>query len=64
MKQNICIFTKCGATFSFKDVSVYMDNETLLRYSYVAMSDDLIKEATFYKSNLAGSSLTMQVVDK
>jgi hypothetical protein len=58
MYVSICIFTPQGKTFTFKDVEVLTDNETVIVFKYRAMSDGNEKVATFYKSTICGVSLT------
>lgn len=52
--QMLTIFLKSGRTFTFRNVTVDTDNETVLVFRYVAMSDGAPKTATFYKGNVAG----------
>jgi len=54
----LCIFTQTGRTYTFRDVKVIHDNETVLVFGYKAMSDGKIKMATFPKANIAGWSVT------
>ena len=54
----ICIFTNQGKTFTFKNIELLVDNESVLVFSYRAMSDGLEKQATFPKANICGWSLT------
>ena len=54
----ICIFTPTGRTYTFKNVTMVCDNETVLQFSYKAMSDGKDKVATFPKSGIAGWSVT------
>ena len=54
----LCIFTPAGKTFTFRNVHVLADNETVLHFSYTAMSDGRTKTATFPKSTICGWSLT------
>lgn len=56
-----CIFTHFGRTFTFKDVAIVCRNESILQFSYRAMSDDLRKVATFPIANIAGYSLTEMI---
>uniref|UniRef100_A0A6M3ISF2 Uncharacterized protein n=1 Tax=viral metagenome TaxID=1070528 RepID=A0A6M3ISF2_9ZZZZ len=59
MKYSIlCIFTHYGKTYTFKDVTISCDNETILQFNYSAMSDGKLKTATFPKSNICGWSVT------
>lgn len=55
--DSICIFTDSGNTFTFKDVEMLCDNESVIQFGYKAMSDELKKIATFPKSNICGWSL-------
>lgn len=54
----LCIFTPTGKTYTFRDVKVICDNETVLQFSYAAMSDGKSKTATFPKATLCGWSVT------
>lgn len=54
----ICIFTQSGRTYTFKNVEMLCENETVIQFSYKAMSDGKEKIATFPKSNICGWSLT------
>lgn len=55
---SICIFTPTGRTYTFRNVTIDCDNESVIAFSYSAMSDGLRKKATFPKWNIAGWSLT------
>lgn len=57
--QLLCIFTPTGRTYTFKKVTIYLDNETVLVFGYQAMSDGKAKTATFLKSNICGWSTTV-----
>jgi hypothetical protein len=54
----LCIFTPTGRTYTFKNVRIVCDNETVLQFEYRAMSDSRRKVATFPKATLCGWSLT------
>ena len=54
----LCIFTPYGRTFTFKDVEIVCENETVLQFKYQAMSDGLEKVATFPKNTICGWSIT------
>jgi hypothetical protein len=56
--ESICIFLSSGKTFTFRDVEILCDNESVIKFGYSAMSDGLIKVAIFPKANLCGWSLT------
>jgi len=56
--QILCIFTPTGRTYTFKDVTVICDNETVLCFEYTAMSDGKSKVATFPKTTICGWSVT------
>ena len=59
MKYSIlCIFTPAGRTYTFKNVEMVCDNETVLQFNYSAMSDGKAKTATFPKLTLCGWSVT------
>ncbi len=50
------IFLCSGRTFTFRDVSNVVENETTLKFLYTAMSDGKRKSATFYRPEMAGHS--------
>ena len=54
--MNICIFMQTGKTFSFKNIKMVMSNESVLVFQYIAMSDSILKTATFQKAIIAGWS--------
>lgn len=58
-KKSVCIFMVSGRTYSFRDVSILVDNENCVSFQYCAMSDGKTKRATFYKYNgtVAGVSV-------
>lgn len=56
----ICIFTTTGRTYTFRDIEMICDNETMLVFSYEAMSDGESKVATFPKATLCGWSVTLE----
>ena len=56
--MNICIFTQTGRTYSFKDITIVCDNETVISFSYKAMSDGNKKVATFQKNMICGWSIS------
>ena len=58
MYSILCIFTHTGRTYTFKEVDIVCDNESMLQFTYAAMSDDKSKEAKFPKMNIAGWSTT------
>lgn len=59
MKYSIlCIFTPTGRTYTFKNVEMVCDNETVLQFTYAAMSDGKAKTATFPKATICGWSAT------
>ncbi len=59
MKYSIlCIFTPTGRTYTFKNVEMVCDNETVLVFNYAAMSDGKAKTATFPKQTICGWSVT------
>ena len=54
----ICIFTTSGKTFTFKGGEIICSNETVLHFTYMAMSDGKVKTATFPKATICGWSVT------
>jgi len=55
--KSLCIFTEYGCTYTFKDVTILVDNESILAFEYLAMSDESTKIATFSKLRIAGYSV-------
>ena len=56
MLKSLCIFTPTGRTYTFKNVDITCDNETVLCFNYKAMSDGNFKKGVFFKSNIIGFS--------
>lgn len=54
----MCVFTPTGRTYTFRNVRMVCDNETVLQFVYSAMSDGREKTATFPKATLCGWSVT------
>lgn len=54
--RTICIFTPTGRTYTFKDIQMVTDSETVLVFNYTAMSDDKHKTMIVLKSNIIGWS--------
>jgi hypothetical protein len=48
------IFTHYGKTYTFLDVKVLVNNETILVFEYSAQSDGYTKTAHFLKSAICG----------
>ena len=61
--SKLTVFTTSGVgsgiTYTFQDVVLITNNESVLSFRYQAMSDGKTKLATFYRSNLAGYSVTL-----
>ena len=55
--KKLHIFLNSGRTFTFQDVHIIHDNESVLVFGFTAMSDGNIKEATFYKTQIVGVSM-------
>lgn len=56
--MTICIFTPHGKTFTFRNVTLVTDNESVLVFDYVAMSDAARKTHTAIKANIVGYSIS------
>lgn len=54
----VCIFCPTGKTFTFRNVSVIVDNESVLVFNYGAMSDGRMKTHVAIKANIVGYSTT------
>lgn len=55
--QSICIFMPTGKTFTFRDVNILIENESVLVFNYTAMSDHFVKTMTVYKPGVIGVSV-------
>jgi hypothetical protein len=55
--KTLCIFLPTGKTFTFKNIELIFDSESVLVFDYVAMDDGLKKRGIFLKSNISGWSL-------
>lgn len=58
MLKSICLFLESGNTFTFRDVTITTDNETVIAFKYTAMSDSGKKSMLVYKSQIIGYSVT------
>jgi hypothetical protein len=58
--DKLCIFLTSGKTFTFRNVCIETDNQTVLVFNYVAQSDGDVKRATVYKEHVAVVSVTMK----
>ena len=54
------VFTRDGATFTFRAVEIETKNETLLVFTYRAASDARRKRGTFFTRSLAGWSIAIE----
>ena len=54
--ESLCVFLPTGKTFTFKEVSMIQDNQSVIMFTYRAVSDSRVKEGSFYKDNIAGVS--------
>lgn len=55
-RLTLCIFMESGHTFTFKNVQIQTDNENVLVFDYIAMSDGHAKVAVFSKFRIVGFS--------
>jgi hypothetical protein len=55
--MTLVLFTPHGKTFTFKDVIIVTDNETMLEAMYTAMSDGKQKKLVAQKANLVAYSI-------
>ena len=55
--ETLCLFCSTGRTFTFKDIEIVTDNETVLVFTYNAMSDGKSKTMVAYKSQIIGASM-------
>jgi hypothetical protein len=54
---SLCLFLPTGHTFTFREVEIAVDNESVLVLNYKAMSDGFRKTATIQKSAIVGWSV-------
>ena len=54
---SVCIFLPTGRTFTFRNVDIMTDNETVLVLAYTAMSDGHEKTVVIQKSAIIGHAL-------
>ena len=54
---SLCVFCPTGRTFTFCNVDVRVNNETVLVFDYRAMSDGKVKTMTVQKSAIIGWSV-------
>lgn len=52
------IFTGEGNTFTFRNVTILCDNESVIEFEYGAMSDGRKKVGNFSKKRIVGHSMT------
>lgn len=50
------IFLSTGRTFTFRDVTNVVENETSISFGYTAVSDGNLKSVVFYRPGMAGHS--------
>jgi len=55
---SVCFFLSTGKTFTFRDVTMETDNETVWVIRYKAMSDGNSKVATFFKNQVPGIAVS------
>ncbi len=55
-KMGKTIFLCTGRTFTFRNVTEVVENETSLTFQYTAMSDERQKKVRFYRPEIAGHS--------
>ena len=52
------IFTGEGHTFTFQNVEITVDNESMLAFKYSSVSDGRSKEGNFSKHRIVGYTVT------
>lgn len=52
--MNVTIFLPTGKTFTFKDVTNFHSNETLVTFNYLSQSAPLGRIAVFYAGQIVG----------
>lgn len=55
--KTLCLFLPTGRTFTFKDVVLTTNNETVLVFDYRAMSDGEGKTMTVFRDSIVGYSI-------
>jgi hypothetical protein len=56
--MTICLFGHHGRTYTFKNVTIESDNETMLTFTYAAMSDGKTKRFVARKDALIGYAMS------
>jgi len=59
MIELLHIFLNSGKTFTFRNIKLVTDNESVLVFEYSAISDGKTKQAIFAKNGIAGWSRTI-----
>ncbi len=54
--MTLCLFLPTGRTFTFRQVEMLTENESVLEAAYTAVSDGLRKTLTVQKSAIVGWS--------
>jgi len=54
--ETLHIFPETGGTLTFKKGYIISDDEYMLKFVYIAKSDDMVKTATIFKSKIIGWS--------
>jgi len=52
--KKLHIFTQTGATYTFKDLMSFSENESVITFSFISAKDGTEKHGTFYVKNIVG----------
>ena len=48
------IFTQTGATYTFKELTSFNENESVITFSFLSQKDNTEKFGTFFVKNIVG----------
>lgn len=58
-RAKLHVLTQHGSTYTFNDVVMFQENESVIRFSYKAQSDGLLKHGKFYVRQIVGYTTTI-----
>lgn len=54
MIDKLHFFTHTGSTYTFRDVIDFLENESVITFTFKSQKDGTIKTGTFYVKNIVG----------
>ena len=52
--KKLHIFTQHGATYTFTNLTVFTENESVITFTFTSQKDGTEKNGTFYMKNIVG----------